>query len=101
MWSTRPAGHIAGMTEPASLRALALICSLEPSPAPSSSEKLAGDILGELAGHGVTAETVRVVGHDVRPGVEVDMGEGDTEPAIREQLPPATSSSSPRPGSGT
>ncbi len=74
------------MTEPASLRALALICSLKPTPAPSSSEKLAGEILDELAGHGVTGETVRVVDHDVRPGVEVDMGEGDAWPSIREKL---------------
>ncbi len=74
------------MTEPASLRALALICSLKPTPAPSSSEKLAGEILDELAGHGVTGETVRVVDHDVRPGVEIDMGEGDAWPAIRAQL---------------
>ncbi len=74
------------MTEPASLRALALICSLKPTPAPSSSEKLAGEILDELAGHGVTGETVRVVDHDIRPGVEVDMGEGDAWPSIRQKL---------------
>jgi multimeric flavodoxin WrbA len=74
------------MTETASLRALALVCSLKPSPAPSSSEKLAGEILDELAGHGVTGETVRVVDHDVKPGVEVDMGEGDAWPSIREKL---------------
>ena len=78
------------MTETASplppLRALPLVCSLKPSPAPSSSEKLAGEILDELAGHGVTAETVRVVDHDIKPGVEVDMGEGDAWPVIREKL---------------
>ena len=74
------------MTEPASLRALALVCSLKPAPAPSSSEKLAGEILDALAPHGVTGETVRVVDHDVKPGVEVDMGEGDAWPAIREKL---------------
>jgi multimeric flavodoxin WrbA len=74
------------MTETASLRALALVCSLKPSPAPSSSEKLAGEILDELAGHGVSGETVRVVDHDVKPGVEADMGEGDAWPSIREKL---------------
>jgi multimeric flavodoxin WrbA len=78
------------MTETASpspsLKALALVCSLKPTPAPSSSEKLASEILTELAGHGVTSETVRVIDHDVRPGVEVDMGEGDEWPAIREKL---------------
>ncbi len=68
-----PRGTSQVMTEPASLRALALICSLKPTPAPSSSEKLAGEILDELAGHGVTGETVRVVDHVVMPGVEVVM----------------------------
>jgi multimeric flavodoxin WrbA len=74
------------MTETASLRALALVCSLKPSPAPSSSEKMAGDVLTQLAKHGVTGDVVRVVDHDVKPGVEVDMGAGDAWPAIREQL---------------
>ena len=73
------------MTEPVSLRALALVCSLKPSPAPSSSEKMAREVLDAL-GDGVTGEVVRVVDHDVGPGVEVDMGEGDEWPAIREKL---------------
>jgi multimeric flavodoxin WrbA len=74
------------MTETESLRALALVCSLKPTPGPSSSDKLATEILGELAGHGVPGETVRVVDHDLKPGVEVDMGEGDAWPSIREKL---------------
>ncbi|MET0990618.1 MAG: NAD(P)H-dependent oxidoreductase [Glaciihabitans sp.] len=68
------------------LTALALICSLKPSPAPSSSELMATQILAELATHGVTGSTVRVVDHDVRPGVETDMGDGDAWPEIREQI---------------
>ncbi len=68
------------------LRALALVCSLKPSPAPSSSDLMARQILAELAKHGVGGDVVRVVDHDVKPGVEVDMGEGDAWPAIREQL---------------
>jgi multimeric flavodoxin WrbA len=74
------------MTEPAPLRALALVCSLKASPAPSSSELMARQVLEQLAKHGVTGSVVRVVDHDVRPGVEVDMGDGDAWPAIREQL---------------
>ena len=74
------------MTENAPLRALALVCSLKPSPAPSSSELIARQVLEELGKHGVTGDVVRVVDHDVKPGVEVDMGEGDAWPAIREQL---------------
>ncbi len=74
------------MTESAPLRALALVCSLKPSPAPSSSELMARQVLEQLGRHGVTGSVVRVVDHDVKPGVEVDMGEGDAWPAIREQL---------------
>ena len=74
------------MTETSDLRALALVCSLKPSPAPSSSDLLARQVLEALGEHGVTGEVVRVVDHDVKPGVEVDMGEGDAWPAIREQM---------------
>jgi multimeric flavodoxin WrbA len=74
------------MTESAPLRALALVCSLKPTPAPSSSDLMARQVLEELAKHGVTGDVVRVVDHDVKPGVEVDMGEGDAWPAIREQM---------------
>ncbi|GAA3182543.1 NAD(P)H-dependent oxidoreductase [Blastococcus jejuensis] len=74
------------MTENTPLRALALVCSLKPSPAPSSSELLARQVLDELAKQGVTGDVVRVVDHDVKPGVEIDMGDGDAWPAIREQL---------------
>jgi multimeric flavodoxin WrbA len=68
------------------LRALALVCTLSPSPAESSSELMARQVLEELGKHGVTGDVVRVVDHDVKPGVEVDMGDGDAWPAIREQM---------------
>ena len=71
------------MTETAPLRALALVCSLKPSPAPSSSELMARQVLEQLAKHGVTGDVVRVVDHDVKPGVEVDRGAGDAWPGIR------------------
>ena len=74
------------MTEPTPLRALALVCSLKASPAPSSSELMARQILEELAKHGGSGDVVRVVDHDVKPGVEIDMGDGDGWPAIRGQL---------------
>ena len=74
------------MTETAPLRALALVCSLKASPAPSSSDLIARQLLDELGTHGVTGAVVRVVDHDVRPGVELDMGDGDAWPGIREQL---------------
>jgi multimeric flavodoxin WrbA len=66
---------------------LVLNCTLKPSPAPSSTHKLAGEVVDALAGHGVTTlGEIRVVDHDVRPGVEKDMGDGDEWPGIREKL---------------
>lgn len=68
------------------LSALALTCSLTPSPAPSSSELIARQLLDELAQHGVSGSSVRVVDHDVKPGVAVDMGDGDAWPALYEKV---------------
>ncbi|MCR2827582.1 flavodoxin family protein [Microbacterium sp. zg.Y909] len=65
------------------LRALVLNCTLKPSPAESSTDLLAQQVLDALAAHDVTGETVRVVDHDVKPGVEADMGDGDAWPLIR------------------
>lgn len=69
-----------------SLRALALVCTLTPSPKKSSSQLLAQQVLDALAEHDVRGSIVRVVDHDVKPGVQVDMGDGDAWPAIRRQL---------------
>ena len=74
------------MTEPTPLRALASVCSLKSSPAPSSSDLMARQVLEELGRHGVSGDVVRVVDHDVKPGVEVDMGGGDEWPAIRARM---------------
>ncbi|MFD4630623.1 flavodoxin family protein [Streptomyces sp. NPDC058284] len=68
------------------MRALALVCTLSPSPAASSSEKLAGQVLAELEKREVAVESVRVADHDVKPGVEADMGHGDAWPALREKV---------------
>ncbi|PRY39526.1 flavodoxin family protein [Umezawaea tangerina] len=68
------------------LRALALVCTLSPSPSESSSQLIADQVLGALAEHGVTGESVRLVDHDVKPGVLTDMGEGDDWPSIRERM---------------
>ncbi|MFC6707041.1 hypothetical protein [Flexivirga alba] len=35
---------------------------------------------------GADCDVVRVVDHDVRPGVESDMGDGDGWPPIRDQV---------------
>jgi multimeric flavodoxin WrbA len=68
------------------LRAVALCCSLKPSPAPSSSELLGRQVLTALADHDVDGELIRVVDHDVRFGVSIDEGDGDGWPAIRAKL---------------
>jgi multimeric flavodoxin WrbA len=69
-----------------SLTALALVCSLKPSPAPSSSQLMAEHLLRELAGSGVTGEVIRCVDFDIKPGVEADMGDGDQWPELREKV---------------
>ncbi|EYT64913.1 flavodoxin [Dietzia sp. UCD-THP] len=69
-----------------SLKAVALVCSLKASPAESSSDLIARQVLDELATHGIDGETVRVADYDVRPGVEDDMGDGDQWPQILEKI---------------
>ncbi|ADJ46042.1 flavodoxin-like protein [Amycolatopsis mediterranei S699] len=68
------------------LRVLALTCTLKPSPAKSSSDLMARQLLDLFAERGATGELVRVVDHDVRPGVEADMGNGDAWPDIRRKI---------------
>ncbi|MEW2347109.1 NAD(P)H-dependent oxidoreductase [Streptomyces sp. NPDC006684] len=68
------------------MRALGLVCTLNPSPKRSSSHLLAEQVMTELAGLGVETEVVRISDHDVRPGVGLDMGEGDAWPALREKV---------------
>ncbi len=68
------------------LTALALVCSLKPSPAESSSQLIAQQVLAALAEHGVSGSIRRVVDYDVRPGVEADMGDGDAWPELRREV---------------
>ncbi|MGI5219998.1 flavodoxin family protein [Nocardia sp. CA-290969] len=70
----------------ASLTAVALVCTLKKSPAESSSDRIARQLLAELAGYEVTGKVIRVVDHDVRPGVSADEGEGDQWPGIRAEI---------------
>ena len=66
------------------LRVLALVCSLRPSPSDSSSDLLARQLIEQMPN--VQATVVRVADHDVKAGVEADMGAGDAWPQIRAQL---------------
>jgi multimeric flavodoxin WrbA len=68
------------------MRALVLSCTLKPSPAVSNTEALAEVVMDALRGDGVETEMVRVVDHDVRPGVSSDEGDGDEWPAIRSKV---------------
>jgi multimeric flavodoxin WrbA len=82
-------GYAEIMTDPITtdpITALVLSCTLTPSPAESSSQLLADQLLAALGKHGVTGDTVRLVDHAIAPGVEADMGAGDAWPAIRQRV---------------
>lgn len=68
------------------LSALALVCSLKPSPHESSSDVLVRQVLEEMEKHDVTSEVVRAVDYAIMPGVETDMGKGDDWPMIRKKM---------------
>lgn len=68
------------------LSALLINCTLKPSPAESSTDVLGGQVLDALADHGVSGDSIRAVDHDIRPGVQTDMGDGDQWPSLREQV---------------
>jgi multimeric flavodoxin WrbA len=68
------------------MRALVLNCTLKPSPADSSTELLATELIAALAEHGVESDLMRVVDHDVRFGVTTDEGDGDEWPTIRQKM---------------
>ena len=68
------------------IRALALNCTLKPSPARSSTGLLADQVLAAIGEHGGQGEQIRVVDLDVKPGVETDMGDGDAWPQIRARI---------------
>jgi multimeric flavodoxin WrbA len=68
------------------LTALALVCTLTPSPEPSSSELMAQRILDAFTEQGVASSSVRIVDYDVKRGVLTDMGDGDQWPTIRSMV---------------
>ena len=68
------------------LTALALVCTLTPSPEPSSSDVMAKHILDKFKEQGVSTSSVRIVDYDVKRGVLTDMGDGDEWPAIRAMI---------------
>lgn len=69
------------------MHAIVLNATLKPSPEQSSTEALAGVVSNELEARGVTTETIRLVDHDIGPGVVSEaVGEGDAWPEIHAKL---------------
>jgi multimeric flavodoxin WrbA len=71
---------------PQRLRAIALICTLKKSPATSSSELMADQVLEQLSKYGADGEKVRCVDLNLLPGTDADMGPGDEWPALLEKI---------------
>lgn len=71
-----------------SLTAIAINCSLKHKAGdPSSTDKMIELLAGEMAKHGVEfTQTIRIVDHNVMPGVSSDEGEGDAWPDIRRRI---------------
>lgn len=67
-------------------RAIVLSCTLKQSPATSNTEALASVVVDALEDKGVDVTTFRIADHNVLPGVESDLGEGDGWPKIHEAL---------------
>ncbi|WP_232665581.1 flavodoxin family protein [Pseudonocardia sp. TRM90224] len=74
------------MSTSTQLSALALNCTLTPSPGGSSTEAMIDLVREALEKAGVPVAVERVVDLDIRPGVEKDMGDGDEWPAVRERM---------------
>jgi len=68
------------------ITALVLVCTLKPSPAESSSDLLAHQVLDALREEGAEGEVLRVADHGVRFGVSTDEGDGDGWPEIRTKM---------------
>ena len=68
------------------MRALLLNCTLKASPERSNTEALLDVVADAIRDAGVDVDVIRVVDHDVKPGVTGDEGDGDEWPAILETL---------------
>ncbi|WP_431911273.1 flavodoxin family protein [Amycolatopsis thermoflava] len=68
------------------MRATILNCTLKPSPEPSNTDALAELVAAGLRELGADVRTIRLVDHDIKPGVSSDMGDGDEWPGIREKI---------------
>ena len=64
------------------MRASILNCTLKSSPEPSNTEALLGVVADALRAGAIDVDVIRVVDHDVKPGVSNDEGDGDEWPEI-------------------
>lgn len=74
------------MNSDVALKAVALVATLKRSPEASSADKLAHDLGAEFEKLNVEVEYVRLVDHVIKPGVEIDMKNGDEWPKIRTKI---------------
>lgn len=68
------------------MKALILNCSLKASPESSNTAELAEVVAEALRERQVEVTEVRLADHELKPGVETDMGEGDQWPRIHDQI---------------
>lgn len=68
------------------MRATIINCTLKPSPEASNTDVVADQVADALREREVEVETLRALDHEIKPGVESDMGDGDEWPAIRERI---------------
>jgi multimeric flavodoxin WrbA len=68
------------------MRALVLNATLKRSPEPSNAAALAQVLIDVFESDGIETELVRLVDHDVHPGVTSDEGDGDAWPEIRARI---------------
>jgi multimeric flavodoxin WrbA len=68
------------------LSVLALNCTLKSSPAPSSTDKLLGELLDAFRDYDAKGEIVRVADLNIKTGVSSDEGPGDDWPALRKRV---------------
>lgn len=72
----------------ATLKAIALNCTLKSARGreKSSTDVLLQQVLDALEKHNVRGEIVRVVDHNIKPGVKADEGKGDDWPKLRKRI---------------
>ena len=68
------------------MRAVVLNCTLKRSPHASNTAALGRVVSDALERDGVSVEEIRLVDHDIRPGVSSDEGDGDEWPPIRAKI---------------